>query len=335
MHVLIRVDGGPTRGFGHLVRTSTVANRLVDRDHRVTCLTHTPDAARSVYADGIPVVELPLDGEVEATLDRIGETGADVLVSDLPDTSIEDQRRFAESDAVFVVVRDDVGGTVCCDVLLNSHIYAEPGAYDWIGDEPVWCVGGEFNIVDGEIRAVAAREPRWQHPPERALITMGGSDVRGTTPDVLRAFADFELALDVVVGPGFDDETVAAIREARRTIAPTVEIHRDPDDFGELMYRADFAVTALGLTAYELLAVGTPIVGTPQAPDQEPKAETLREEAVAIVLSRDATVPEITEAITTMMSDEDSRRRFQRRGRELVSVDGVDRFVTCLERLVG
>jgi UDP:flavonoid glycosyltransferase YjiC (YdhE family) len=101
------------------------------------------------------------------------------------------------------------------------------------------------------------------------------------------------------------------------------------------MYRADFAVTALGLTAYELLAVGTPIVGTPQAPDQEPKAETLREEAVAIVLSRDATVPEITEAITTMTSDEGSRRRFQRRGKDLVDVDGVDRFVTCLERLAG
>jgi spore coat polysaccharide biosynthesis predicted glycosyltransferase SpsG len=335
MHVLIRVDGGPTRGFGHLVRTSTVANRLVDRGHRVTCLTHTPDAARSVYADGIPITELRRDDEVEATLERIDETGADVLVSDLPDTSIEDQRRFTESDAVFVVVRDDVGGTVCCDVLLNSHIYAAADAYDWIGDEPVWCVGGEFNIVNEEIRAVAAREPRWRHPPERALVTMGGSDVRGTTPDVLRAFADFELALDVVVGPGFDDETVAAIEEARRTVTPTVDVHRDPDDFGELMYRADFAVTALGLTAYELLAVGTPIVGTPQAADQEPKAETLREEAVAIVLAADATVSQINEAITTMMSDESSRRRFQRRGRELVSVDGVDRFVSCLERLAG
>jgi spore coat polysaccharide biosynthesis predicted glycosyltransferase SpsG len=196
-------------------------------------------------------------------------------------------------------------------------------------------VGGKYNVFNEAIRAVVARESPWRHPPERALVTMGGSDVRGTTPRAVRAFGDVAIDLDVIVGPGFTDETVAAVHAAQDDVTAAVRIHRDPDDLAELMHRADFAVTALGLTAYELLAVGTPIIGTPQAPDQQPKAATLRAEGVAIVLDTDPTVEEIEAAVTELIADEELRRRLRQQGRTLVSVDGVDRFIDELERLVG
>lgn len=351
MHVVIRADGGPRRGYGHLTRTAVLARELLSQGHRVTYLTLTPDAARDVRPEGVGVEQFAGGGtatasehdgdegeadagiksEADAVVARARDLDADALVVDLGERSLSYQRRVADAIEAFVLVLDDTGATVCCDLLVNGHVYASPADYSWVGAEPAWYVGGEYYFLDESFRALARRSPIARSPPERALITMGGSDVGNATPTAMAAFDGRDLAVDVVVGPGFTNrDEIAATAE---TVDCRFDVVENPDDLPRRLFETDFAVTALGLTAYELAAVGTPFVGTVQAPDQRPKAKALADAEAALVLG-DADRDSFEDAVDRLASDDQLRRELRRRAGDLVGTDGVGRVRDGLESLV-
>ena len=283
MHFGVRADGGPELGFGHLVRTRTLARELLARGHAVTYLTKTPESVRRVCDDEMAVVSVSTEEEADDSepeagentarlLDAAREVGIDALVVDRGAVALETQRDLSAALPLALIL-DAEGQTVACDLVVNGHLYATVEDYEFEGDEPVWCVGSDYYLFDAALRRLADREVPWRDPPERGLITMGGSDVGNATPDAVRAFDGTDLEIDVIVGPGFQNE--AEIEAAVRETDATFDVVRDPDDLPRRMFEADLAVTALGLTVYELLALRTPFVGLPQAPDQYPKVAPL------------------------------------------------------------
>lgn len=347
MHVALRADGGPQRGYGHLSRTATLARELRSRGHAVTYLTRTPAATEEVRPSGVEVRELSEDdpgvepeaevepeARAEAVAEQVSALDADALVVDRGELSLEYQRRLNDAITPLALVYDDIGATVCCDLLVNGHVYASPDEYDWVGSEPTWCAGPDYQFFDESLRALAdetppTREsPPTRDPPERAIVLMGGSDPANTTPAAMRAFEGTDLLVEVVVGPGFENrEEIAATAES---VEASFSLADDPDDLAERLFRADLAVTALGLTAYELAAVGTPYVGIVQAADQRPKAAALADAGAALVVEDEAEFPRAVERLT---EEDDLRRRLRRRGEDLVGTDGTARVCDRLEAL--
>jgi len=333
MQFVFVVDGGPSQGFGHLVRMRTIAHVLVERSHEVTLCTRTPEAARSVFdtVEQVSISTLPTTAGVEEITETVLEYRPDVTVVDYPDVGLPKQQHMSNRVPALVLVRDDIGETVCCDLLVNSHIYANVDDYEWKGEEPTWCVGPKYQIFDKKFSECLENEPPWRKPPERALVTLGGSDVTNTTPVAISALDGHNLEIDVVVGPGF--ENVAAIEQACAETDSMTRCHHDPDQLAELMFQADLAVAALGLTAYELLVMGTPFVGLVAASDQRPKARALHS-ADAVLLFED--IPgekDLTEAVERLRYDDALRRRLRERGRALIDPDGADRVCDALESL--
>lgn len=332
MHVWIRVDGGKEIGMGHLVRTSSLGVHLLKRGNEVTYLTETPDQARSV---------VPPTAAVRTNIDEIMTSESlGTVVVDLPAESLDPNVELSTAETLtwyqkaaesLVVIDDSDGRVVCADVLVNPHIYADRESYEWTGPEPTWKLGGDYWIFDETIRSLCNRTPPWRDPPERALVTMGGSDVRDITPTVLGAFDkhDRELVVDVVVGPGFSQENRNAIDEVASSIDHPVRTHEDPDDLASLLFEADFAVSALGFTAYELLALQTPFVGVRTAPDQEPKAAALRSQEAMVHAETGS--DSIATGVGTLLENAALRRRLRNRGCQLIDPDGIERVCDAIE----
>jgi 2-polyprenyl-3-methyl-5-hydroxy-6-metoxy-1,4-benzoquinol methylase/spore coat polysaccharide biosynthesis predicted glycosyltransferase SpsG len=101
-------------------------------------------------------------------------------------------------------------------------------------------------------RAAARREPRF--PFRKILLSFGGEDRAGLTGVALRALLDgLRLApqtITVVEGPLF----------ARRRWPEGVAVIRDCRDLPGLLDRFDLLITHYGLTAYESLDRGVPVV---------------------------------------------------------------------------
>jgi UDP-2,4-diacetamido-2,4,6-trideoxy-beta-L-altropyranose hydrolase len=328
MEYVIRADGGLEIGLGHLVRSTALARELRARDHTVTYATRTPVAATEVIPNDTDVFELTESDEQSELAGYVDRRDAAVVV-DSYDIGTDYQRQIREVARTLAVVLDDIRHTIAADVLINGNLYAPSLEYDWEAPEPTWCLGTEYLLLRQEFRDLIRRNVPERTPPERALITMGGSDTHGVTPAVMRTFEGTSVRVDVIVGPGFENET--EIRETASAVDATFDVVTDPPDLAERMFRADFAVSAVGTSTYELLAARTPFVGVPQADNQLPIARALADQDAALVLDKRADESAIATARRRVESNASLRNRLRTVARGLVSDGGPAAVADILE----
>jgi UDP-2,4-diacetamido-2,4,6-trideoxy-beta-L-altropyranose hydrolase len=330
MHLVIRADGGPEIGYGHLIRSNALVEEFLGRNQEVSAATTTPQSARSVFPDAVEVVELPSRGDPEPFVDWLDANAPDAVFTDSYPVDTEYQRAV-RNRAPLAVLQDDDRHAVCADLFINGNLYASDLDYEFVGPKPKTCLGTDYVPLRSDIRDQAADKPPWREQPERALVTMGGSDIANLMPTAVRAFDGFDIHVDAIVGPGFSDAQERSIRAAAEEISADVSVARDPDDLVERMFQADFAVSTSSSTTYELLALGTPIVSVPVADNQAPIAWSLRERDAAHVLEREADTRDFRDSIETFTSSPEIRRRYRNLGRQLVDGRGVERI--CAEVL--
>ena len=327
MHALLRVDGGPTIGYGHLMRMRALTESLQAVGHAVRVATATPAPARAVLPDAVSVEPLPARDAPAPLLACIDRCAPDVVVTDAypVDTAYQEAVRAV---VPLAVVDDDARHAVCADWLINGNLYAASLAYATAGPPPVWCVGPRFALVRRAVRTA-----RDAPPSGRAVITFGGSDRAGLTPMAVTACAELGIAADAVVGPGVDaavaDATVAAAS------AGDVRVVRAPDDLPERIAAASFVLTTASSTVHECLTVETPIIAAVVAANQRPIAAHLAAEGLAVVLDGPVTARALRGALRTMATRRSLRDRFVARGADLVDGGGAARVVARLEERVG
>ncbi|MWV40051.1 UDP-2,4-diacetamido-2,4,6-trideoxy-beta-L-altropyranose hydrolase [Natrialba sp. INN-245] len=333
MHVTIRADGSAEIGYGHLFRSSAIAEELLELGHRVNFATTTPDNAAHVTPSTVGITELASRSDVEPFVSQIRDTTNVVLIDSY--TADEYYQRRVRNESPLVVVSDDTRYPVCADVLVNGNLYAPSLEYEILGTEPVWCLGPDYLLLRDSISEQAEEEPPWRERPMRAIVTMGGSDPTEITPRAVRAFDGLDLRVDAIIGPGFTEEQERDIRHVAEEVSADVRPVRDPEDLPQRMFQADFAVSTASTTTYELLALGTPIISLPIVDNQEPIAAELRERDAGIVLERAATEAQFRRAIETYVQSTADRRAKREYGQELIDAEGANRISEKILSLAG
>jgi spore coat polysaccharide biosynthesis predicted glycosyltransferase SpsG len=329
MHVAIRADGGGDVGYGHLVRTGAVAEVLLNRGYEVTYATTTPERVRDTCPEAAATAELPVRDDPNPFLRWLDRSTVDAVYADAYPVGTDYQRAVRERRPLAIQL-DDAREAVCADAVVNGNLYAPELDYEFVGEDPGWFLGPDYLPLRGEVRALAGREPPWRDPPERAIVTFGGSDASGLTPTAVRAFDGLDLRVDAVVGPGFSAELESEVRDVAAETDADVRVVRDPPDLPERMFEADLAVTACGSTTYELLALGTPMVAVPAVANQERIGRALNESGLAMVLFHDYDVTEVRSAIASLAGSSATRRDRRERGRELVDGKGSERVADTI-----
>ncbi|MDL0132503.1 UDP-2,4-diacetamido-2,4,6-trideoxy-beta-L-altropyranose hydrolase [Halobacterium salinarum] len=330
MHVVIRADGGPDIGYGHLIRSNALAEEILSRGHEVSIATTTPEPAGFVFPDASEIIGLTSRSNPEPFIDQLGSIQPDIVFTDAYPVDTEYQMAV-RSEVPLAVLQDDARHAVCADVFVNGNLYASNLSYEFVGQRPELCLGTEYVLLRSEVRDYIAAEAPFRENPERALVVMGGSDIANVTPTVIRAFDGFDLQVDAVVGPGVPESQVEEVKSTAEAVEADVQVLRDPDDLVERMFRADFAVSTASSTTYELLGLGTPIISIPVVDNQELIADALRDRSAATVLERGAGKEELRKAVREYKSNSVLRRERRAIGQQLVDGRGAER--TCSEIL--
>jgi spore coat polysaccharide biosynthesis predicted glycosyltransferase SpsG len=164
-------------------------------------------------------------------------------------TNITDANRHAH-----VAVTADIGSRF----ENQRYIDERTGTLTFFGPR-YWVMRPEFGEFHRRGKAIAARTQRF-------LLIFGGSDPANLTPAVLEQLLALERSfdIDVVLGGHFPHEQdlarVLAANEAKRG---RVFVHRNIANVAELMHRADLVLASPGLSAFEALRVGTPVIVVP------------------------------------------------------------------------
>jgi spore coat polysaccharide biosynthesis predicted glycosyltransferase SpsG len=302
---------------------------MLSRGHEVTYLTTTPAHVQRVCPTAVETVEIQSRTDPDLFVEWLSDSTADAVFTDAypADTNYQ---RAVQSQVPLVVLQDDAGHAICADILINSNVYATELNYEFVGKPPITHFGPDYLLIRSDVRRAAAKDPVVRNEPKRIVVTMGGSDVTNYTPSVVRTLSGLPVTVEVIVGPGYGD--TRSIERAVKTTPGTFEIVSDPPNLPERFRRADVAVTATGTTTYELLAVGTPVVGIPQVENQVPIAESLATSDTILTVDPDSPNA-LSSAVERVLHDRELRTELCARGRELVDCRGHERVSEAILRL--
>jgi len=333
MRVGIRADGGPKLGYGHLIRSRALSEELLSRGHTITVATTTPGEAGEIFPNAVEKVALPSRDNPGPFVEWIDANQPDVVFTDAYPVDTEYQQAIRER-VPLAVLQDDARHTVCADLFINGNLYAKNLDYEFIDPQPACCLGTEYLLLRKEIRDYAEKEPPTRSPPERALITMGASDVAELTPSIIHAFDGFDIHVDAIVGPGCSIEQEQTIRKSAASVSTDIDVIRNPENLAELMFEADFAVSTASSTTYELLALGTPLISIPVVDNQELIATALRSQNIATVVTLESEKSTLQAAIKQYILEAEHRLERQQVGKKIVDGKRTKRVADGLAGIV-
>lgn len=321
--VALRADAGPKVGLGHLRRALALASALEPIAQPVLLLhgdATTADIARQATRDVINVSR-----EFSATIAATVEVRAHALVVDSYAVTPSDLAT-ATGVGLLVVVDDSGRFPIAADIVVNSALDLAPPPVS----DVCYLLGSRFALLDAEY----GTEPRRSvgDRVERVLVCVGGAPralLTGRVVSAIRRSAR-DAHIDVVAGPIGDpiDTVAAAVHQLG-----AVTVHRAPSTLRPLMRPADLAVSAGGVTLYELAASAVPTVGICLAPNQRGNLEGLARRD-ALIFAGDAAdpgfVPTLEVAVTELVGDADRRRRLGARARAHVDGRGARRIAEAI-----
>lgn len=337
--LLLRADGGPRTGIGHLMRCLALGQAWRDRGGTVALASACLPAslgerlAREGF-ERIAVAREPGSREDAELVAREARARDACVILDGYGFGPEYQETVAGTARRLLLVADhgrpDPGPV---DLLVDQNLDAALERYPGLRAGTRGLLGPHFALLRRELRAAASTPAERRHPPRRLLVTLGGGDDGGLGERLLEALGRNALGLrevTLVAGPA---HPAPARLEARlRDLPFDASLVRYPEDVVPLIQRADVALSAAGSTCWELACLGLPAVVVPIADNQEPVAAALADRGVALSAGRMGPGSEehAVQALVRLADDGELFESLRERGMLLVDGEGASRVARSL-----
>jgi len=292
--VLIRCDGSPDIGLGHIVRCLALADELQEvYNYRITFAMRTgPVGIQMVEEKNYQVITSRKTGQSFDYGEWLNECArnveAQVIILDVRDGLSRMVVNELRKEGILIVTIDDPE-----DKRLSADLAFYPPVpqvkrLDWNGFRGTLYVGWEWVILRKEFFKTnndrKSTQLKIQNHKPKILVTMGGSDPQGMTLKAVQALEmveeDFEVV--VVLGSGFQQK-----EELDNLLSHCVhkyDVLENIQNMAEIMSQSNLAVASFGVTAYELAAMGVPAIYLCLTEDHAESASVFVKEGIAISL---------------------------------------------------
>ena len=223
------------------------------------------------------------------------------------------------------------------DIILNQNIKTE--SLEYVCDsETVLLLGTRYALLREEfLRRKGERSvsPGMAH---KVMVTLGGSDPDNIALKVVRALKILDirgLEVKIVVGSAnpHSGEIEVEIQKNRHS-AQRFQIVRN-GDMPELMAWAEVAVSAGGITCWELAFMGVPFLSFTLAENQRNIGQNLQDAGAAVDLGWPdlVDIAQLSEAIEGLLADPERRMTMSSRAKKLVDGQGAKRVASLMDLL--
>ena len=318
---LIRCDGGGQYGYGHIKRMVALARCLRDREGigSVFAVNGTADALAPIQTAGFEAAAIDKTQDAQVLDAMIKARRPDFLICDLRDgLSGTELENIARDVAITAVIDDASDRRLAADV---AYFPPVPQAFqlDWTGSDCVARIGWEWALLG---LSKTKQKERTHTARPSLLVTMGGSDPADLTLRCARALSRLDPAFRArfVIGPGMKDGP----RTARiiSSMAPNFETIEGANGLATEFAACDVALTAFGVTAYELAAYGVPALYIALTEDHALSASAFENAGMGTLLGLESNIEDsdIAQGVWALLGD--GTRRRQMRAAGLMTIDG-------------
>lgn len=312
----VRVDANRQIGWGHLVRSSALAQAAKKAGWRVRYVPKDSDrAAQTVMNSTLGIA---------SSMPRLASPASWVLL-DTYRTNLAEQRYFRRRGFRTLVIDDRGHGHFEADLVLNQNIDAENIHYP-VDARTRLLLGTRYCLL----RPAFRRRGRRPVPSvaRNILVTFGGGDRAGLTSRIagLLSTLGTKVRLLVVLGPSSPALRIRGVRCVRGVSGPQMR---------RFMNWSHLALTSASSTCWELAFVGVPSILLVYDDNQVRIGRGLHARGVALNLGRHEGIGDaaILEAVESIRRDPAVRRRMVREGRRIVDGRGVRRVLDAMKRL--
>ncbi|HYD44871.1 MAG TPA: UDP-2,4-diacetamido-2,4,6-trideoxy-beta-L-altropyranose hydrolase [Phenylobacterium sp.] len=271
--ILFFADAGEAVGGGHMMRSLTLAEALIERGAACSFV------ATPAVSDLLDTFAGPKVQRVIALSDG-ARWRPNMLVIDHYGVGAAHERALAGSAKLAVI--DDLARKHAVDMIIDPSLGRS--ATDYAGQGATTVLAGPTYALVRPAFA-AAREAalaRRGGEPRRCLVSLGLTDIDGITGRIVELLLQRsgDMALDVVVG------SAAPSLPALQDLAGKgrISLHVDAKDMAELVANADIAVGAGGSSVWERATLGLPTILLVLVENQADMAGQLQSAGLALVL---------------------------------------------------
>ena len=320
MRVVFRTEGNHQQGMGDVWGSIALADEFTRcGDQVLFLLSRVEEGSKAVDSRGYGFQPANcLDGEGKV----LSSFRPDVVVVNKLDNPPE-YIRFLREQAPLVVTVDDSGEGASYSHLQINVLYPVEGAVT--GPRHV-ALRTEFQVAHSRPRTIP-------ESVQELLVTQGGSDTYGFIPKIVRSLGSAECRAHttVVLGPAFRHQ-----RELDQAVASSglyLTLIHDADNMSELMERADLAITAGGISMFELACVGAPSIVVCAERFEAPTAQRLDDAGAALNLGfgGDLDWHKLRQAVDALASNPGARQHMSDKGKEMVDGMGAQRTVALIK----
>jgi len=328
--VVFWTEAGQGIGIGHLCRSLVIAKEFLDFGQPSFFLINDdPTAKDRVSAQGFPFELCKLDGkELPSIIGKapkivIFDTKRDITaliqsIKPLGHKSILlDNITPARLGADVVIYPSALFGNQLNRPGFAGHVYG----------------GAQYVVVDETYLKAREKCQVLKHqPPYHILVTMGGSDPRQLTYQVVNSLRCRSQPIDikVVIGPAFTSDPRLGDMEQENDAR--LHFIRGQDNLAFLMDDSHIAITAMGTTLYELAAVGVPAIVIANCDEDRRDLELYKKLGMNLPLGfyQDITSLQIQNAVSQLIQDATTWQSMRDKGWQLIDGHGARRIVECL-----
>lgn len=304
LRVAFRADASVTIGSGHVMRCLTLAEALRAKGAECLflCRRHPGHLLEVIARQGHRVLTLPAPvatvgkgphadwlgatwqddaaDSLEALTKATGGKAVDWMIVDHYALASGWERHLRPGCRRILVLDDLANRPHDCDLLLDQALGRRPDDYATRLAPGVRVLTGPQHVLlrpEFAARRAESLTARRHRPPRHVLVAMGGMDPDNSLGAIVRALSALPqtpgLRVSLVISGAAPH--LPALRAMVATAPVPVRLCVDHRDMAGLMVEADVAISASGLTAYELACMGLPMLLLPMSPIQASVAREL------------------------------------------------------------
>lgn len=248
------------------MRCVALGQMLIDEGHRVIFLTQTDNQMiqERILKEGFGLItfcENDILKDAVYTVNAGKDVKADWVVTDGYKFTTEYQKIIKNAGFKLMCIDDVCECHYVSDIVLNQNLNAE-SIYTYSCDENTRILSGlDFVLLRREFRNSLKWKREINQECKNILITIGGSDPRKITPQILRVLESAEtkkLNLRVIIGA--NSKIIDEITDISLDSKHKIEFFVNIGNIEEHMKWCDLAISAAGSTVWELMAYKTPMV---------------------------------------------------------------------------
>lgn len=266
MKIAFITDGGLELGMGHVVQSLSLAKRFSGKVDIQFITKSSETIIKKINDSGFYAVHFNTDNEI---YNYLKTNEPDIIIFDKLDVNEEFAKRIRyELSSKLVIFTNITSANKFAHIAVTADIGSEFENIKFADNETktLYFYGPKYWILREEFYKIKNDENTYLDPIRRILLIFGGSDPSNITTSVLKLFFDnnTDYNIDVILGAsyGYIDEINNIINHKEHS--NNITIYQNVDNVAQLMYQADLVIASPGLSCFESLCVGTPVVVIPQ-----------------------------------------------------------------------